>query len=72
MTKCTRCHAEIVPFDILKPRWRVLVQLPGGEIIPRPLCEKCQMALCEWVLHEEEESNELLSANAEHGEQRWD
>lgn len=53
MTKCTRCHAKIVPFDILKPRWRVLLQLPGGEVEPKPLCEKCQAALSEWVLHME-------------------
>ena len=53
MTKCTRCHAKIVPFDILKPRWRVLLQFPGGEVEAKPLCEKCQPALSEWMLHME-------------------
>ena len=56
--ECTRCGREIVPFDPLKPRWNVWVKMPGEHITAHPLCEECQAALCEWVLHHEKEEKE--------------
>lgn len=56
--KCARCGRKIVPFDILKPRWNVWVKHPGGHITSHPLCEKCQTALCEWVLHNDKEESD--------------
>ena len=53
--KCARCGDIIKPFDPLRPRWNVWVKLAGGEITMHHLCERCQTALCEWVLHSKEE-----------------